>query len=119
MTSNIQNYKPSFQGRLIISSFAANIINERFQKMPGALRTKALEEYDSFIRKVVNSNYDVRVSKIRKKDLCAGVFDNTKELTVAYTEDKNNIIAKLGLRSPVKFMQKAFERAQENFDKIL
>ncbi len=114
MISKISNNQPSFHGKLILSNFAENIVNERFRKMPSSLRTKALEEYDQFIGRVINSKYEVKVSKLNKKNLCAFVCRENDKQTLAYTEDKNNIFAKLGLKSPVKFMQKAFERAQKN-----
>ena len=53
MIQKISNNQPSFHGKLILSNFADNIVNERFRKMPSALRTKALEEYDQFIHKKI------------------------------------------------------------------
>lgn len=114
MIQKISNNQPSFHGKLILSNFADNIVNERFRKMPSALRTKALEEYDQFIHKVINSKYEVKVSQLNKKDLCATVNREGEKDLLAYTEDRNNLIAKLGFRNPVKFMQKAFERAKKN-----
>ena len=115
MIQKISNNQPSFHGKLILSNFADNIVNERFRKMPSSLRSKALEEYDQFIRKVINSKYEVKVSKLNKKDLLASVFREGNGFVLAHAIDKNNLMAKLGLRSPVKFMKKAFEEGPKHY----
>ena len=63
--------------------------------------------------KVINSDYNVHVFQINKKDLCANISLEGGKYPIAYAEDKYNLMAKLGLKNPVKFMQKAFEKAQK------
>lgn len=115
MIQKISNNQPSFQGKLILTRAADNILNERIAKMPDKLRTKALQEYDQFIRKVINSKYEVKVSKLNKKDLLASVLREGNGFVLAHAIDKNNLMAKLGLRSPVKFMKKAFEEGPKHY----
>ena len=113
MIKNVSNSNPTFHGKFILSSFAGTRLNERFKKMPNTLRAKALAEYDTFITKVMNSDYNIHIFQINKKDLCASISLEGEKYPIAYAEDKYNLLAKLGLKNPVKFMQKAFEKAQK------
>ena len=113
MTQITNNSQPSFQGKLILTRAADQMVNERFSKMPSMLRTKALDGYDKFIRKVINSDFEVNVSKHSDNNLIANVSKQGQKSIIAFAKDENHIFTKIGLKNPVKFMQEAFEKAQK------
>ena len=109
--SNYQTTQQSFGRKLIITHGAQEIINKRFSRVPGLLRTKMLQQYDKFIRKVINSDFDVYVSELADENLLANVIKHEKKYSITYVIGRNNLLAKLGLKNPVKFMEEAFQKA--------
>lgn len=109
--SNYQTTQQSFGRKLIITHGAEEIINKRFSRVPGLLRTKMLQQYDKFIRKVINSDFDVYVSELADENLLANVIKHEKKYSITYAIGRNNLLAKLGLKNPVKFMEEAFQKA--------
>ena len=106
---------PSFQGRLHLTKMAADNLNEKMQKLAfSKQRRKVLNEYDKFIHKVINSNFDVYVSELPEGDLLANVSKSKSSKMLAYAINKNNIFSKIGIKNPIKFMQKAFQKAQKS-----
>ncbi len=112
---NNNGYKPSFYGKLQFTRRAGEILKEKVENLllPGQ-KDKILEQYDTFIRKVVNSNFDVNVAELPEEQLVANVCMRGTEDVIAYSIHRNGILTKLGLENPIKFMLEALEKAKKN-----
>ncbi len=110
-SNNVQN--PSFQGKLQLTKKASENLNIKIQKLLfSGKRAKVLDEYDNFIRTVINSNFDVYVSELPEGQLIANVSRHGRKKFIAYAINRNRLLSKLGFENPIKFMKEAFKKAQ-------
>lgn len=114
MTKINQNraQNPSFQGMLHLTKKASDNLNTKMQKLlfPNK-RLKVLDEYDKFIRTVVNSKFDVHVSELPDGQMIANVSNHGSKQPIAYAINRNGLLSKLGFENPIKFMKEAFKKA--------
>lgn len=108
--NNVNTNSPSFHGKLELTRIADDALNNSISALSSKNRDKVLENYDSLIRSIINSDFDVFVSKDAKNRLVANVTRHNEKETIASVTDRNPVLKMFS--NPVKFIEKAFNTAK-------
>lgn len=108
--NNVNTNIPSFRGKLELTRIADEAINNSISALNGKNRDKVLENYDLLIRSIINSDFDVFVSKDAKNRLTANVTRHNENQTIATSTDTLPLLKMFS--NPVKFIEKAFNAAK-------
>ena len=104
--NNIKTGIQSFGRKFELTKEADDAINVSLAGLKGKNRAQVLDSYDNLISSIINSDYDVFVSKTLDGKLVANVTPSGKMNVISSEKTEKPIFKKVS--NPIEFIEKAF-----------